>query len=231
MNGRSDCAAFHEQLVEAAYGELSGPAMDSLAAHVATCDTCRQESESLRATRRALRAALAAPPPDASATLVVMPRAPRITPRWGRLAAAAAVLALVAVAFSRAEVAVGAGGTTVSFRLRRGGPETPPEIETASSAVLAALRELRSRDLNSREALPRALAEEFDRRSVAIRESQDAALARLIDEIDRRRAQDLGFVLSQMGSLEQRTGVEMARTQQLLQYAMLSQPGDVDSAR
>jgi len=230
MNERPACAGFQEALVEAAYGELSGAAADALAAHVAECKACRDESDSLGATRRSLRAALAAPSHDPLATLILLPRERRTTRRWPRLAAAAALLALVALAFSRAEVSVGAGGTTVSFELR-GKTGTPPEIEADSAAVLAALRELRARDREAREQLPKALAEELDRRSVAIRASQDAALARLVDEIDRRRAQDLGFVLSQMGSLEQRTGVEMARTQQLLQYAMLAQPAGADSAR
>jgi len=230
MNERPACAGFQEALVEAAYGELSGAAADALAAHLAECKACRDESDSLGATRRSLRAALAAPSHDPLATLILLPRERRTTRRWPRLAAAAALLALVALAFSRAEVSVGAGGTTVSFELR-GKTGTPPEIEADSAAVLAALRELRARDREAREELPKALAEELDRRSVAIRASQDAALARLVDEIDRRRAQDLGFVLSQMGSLEQRTGVEMARTQQLLQYAMLAQPAGADSAR
>lgn len=226
MNGRSGCAAYQERLLEAAYEELGGEAMQMLAAHLATCEPCREEAESLRATRRRLRGALAAPSHDLTGTLVVMPRATRPALRWLRLAAAAALLLAVAIAFSRAEVTVGAGGTTVSFRLGGGSAAASPDPEAASTAVLAALRALRERDT-----LPEALAQELDRRAVAARESQDAALARLVDEIDRRRAQDLGFVLTQVGSLEQRTGVEMARTQQLLQYAVLAQDDAVDSLR
>jgi hypothetical protein len=230
MSERSGCAAFQEALVEAAYGEISGNAADALAAHLVGCSSCREESDSLRATRRSLRAALAAPSQDASGTLIILPRE-RATFRWPRLAAAAAILALLAVALTRADVSVGAGGTTISFRLRNADPGAPSANEVEAAAVLAALRDLRERDRQAREALPKAVAEELDRRSVALRASQDAALARLVDEIDRRRAQDLGFVLNQMGSLEQRTGVEMARTQQWLQYAVLAQPTGLDSVR
>lgn len=231
MKGQSDCAVYQERLVEAAYGELADVATELLAAHLAGCESCRAESDSLHATRRLLRGALAAPSLDPSSTVVVMPRMAPRSPRWLRLAAAAAILALVAVAFGRAEIVVGEGGTTVSFRVRGGGAEATSAAETTSAVVLAALRELRARDAQAREALPKALAQEFDRRDITLRESQDLALARLVDEIDRRRAQDLGFVLNQMGSLEQRTGVEMARTQQLLQYAVMAQPGGVDTVR
>ena len=231
MTGRSDCAAFQEHLVEAAYGELTSAAAELLAAHLAICERCREESDWLGASRQALRTALAAPSHDAPGTLMVLPRATRSSPRWLHVAAAAALLALVALALSRAEVAIGPSGTSVTFRLLGDRAASPTEAETASAAVLAALRDLRSRDAQARAGLTQVLAQEMNRHAVAVREAQDAALAQLVGDIDRRRAQDLGFVLNQMGSFEQRTGVEMARTQQLAQYAVLAQSGRVESVR
>ena len=74
MTGRSDCAAFQEHLVEAAYGELTSAAAELLAAHLAICERCREESDWLGASRQALRTALAAPSHDAPGTLMVLPR-------------------------------------------------------------------------------------------------------------------------------------------------------------
>jgi len=231
MSGERACEAFRERLVEAAYGEPAGRAVDDLETHLAACEPCRAERESLRAVRQAVRRALAAPAHQPAGAVLVMPRATHRAPRWLSLAAAAALLALVAVALSRAEVAVGPGGASLSFRLLGEGAARPAEGDANSALVLAALRDLRQRETQSRDALPHVLAQELDRRALAVRESQDAALARLVDEIDRRRAQDLGFVLNRMGSLETRTGAEMARTQQLLQFAVLRQEGATDKVR
>ena len=217
---RQECDAIRELLVGDVYDEIEPPDRARLAAHLERCPDCREEVESLRGTRRALRAAFAAVPSAPPSTLVLMPRRPALASRPLWLAAAAALVGLAALALARAEISFGPQGTSVSLRLSGPAPVDSPAQAALPGEVVAALARLEARGAEERQRLLRAVSEELDRRDAADRGERQASLARLVDELDRRRAQDLGYLLSRMGTLEERTGEEVARTQQILQYAM-----------
>ena len=90
---KSECQQFREMLSPYIDGELSTPEKTRVERHIAACDLCRRELESLRATVGLLRrASLVAPP----RSFTIAARAPRRHPvAWGALRAATAVAVLV----------------------------------------------------------------------------------------------------------------------------------------
>ena len=90
---KSECQQLREMLSPYIDGELSTPEKTRVERHIAACDSCRRELESLRATVGLLRrASLVAPP----RSFTIAARAPRRHPvAWGALRAATAVAVLV----------------------------------------------------------------------------------------------------------------------------------------
>ncbi len=102
--------ALREQLLDLAYGELSGHARRAVEKHVAGCDGCRAELERIRVTRRAMSALPPEPAPDHGESVLLAAareaarakereRPPRLLPGWlwGATIGALGVAAVVAV--------------------------------------------------------------------------------------------------------------------------------------
>jgi len=218
------CEMIRERIVETLYEETTPEGLAELAEHLAACPRCHREEESLRETRGLLRSAWPDPIPLPGSRVLVLGR-PQPRRRWrtaGWAAAAAVVLTAVA-ALLNPRIGIVADGVTLSLgwpaRARGLSADERAEMEAALKAAEEGIR--RQQAAQQAEIL-RALEDELDRRDARGGEERDAALASLLDDVDRRRVRDLRLLLSEVGSLETRTGREMARTNEWVRYAVLA---------
>ena len=202
------CETFRDGMMEVLYGEASADERRRWERHATDCGACRAELSDLQDVRAGIESARPAEPAAGPAPVLVLRPSVPLFHRAALLAAAGALVAVAAVGL---------------FRLERvAGPGADPRSSAANvEALIGAVQELARRGEGERAELVGALREELGRRDEAWRAAERHALAGILEEFDRRRQQDLSYVMSQLGSLERRTGQEVARTNQMLQMAML----------
>jgi hypothetical protein len=217
-----ECNVFRDEMLDVLYGEADAATRRRFQDHEAHCAACREELSGLRRLRQDL-AAWPLPPasrlPAAGRTRLYRPLA----------VAAGLVLALgAALGLSGSEVRYGEGH--VAFRLGR---QTAPADEPAVEQRLAAL-EARQRD--EMQALRAELARVKDARnddvllarvSDMIRRSElrqtelvGASMASLRDETEARRRYDLAQVGAGLSYLDGKTGLQAARTTELMGHVL-----------
>ena len=81
--------------------------------------------------------------------------------------------------------------------------------------------ELRAEASSQREVLLAAFRTELERKQRQDADDLEVVLAALLDDLDGRRNHDLRYLMAELGSLEVRTGREMARTNQFLEQVAL----------
>jgi anti-sigma factor RsiW len=212
-----DCHAFRDEMMDVLYGEASPVVARRLEEHQATCRECRDELASFRRLRRDL-ATWQVPPGLGRARAFISSARPY-------LVAAAAVVLLVmgGLAVRGSEVRYENG--RFAFRL---GPA--PQVD-ALPAALAAHEERHRREIQGlRAALgsPRTDEEETLRkvqRMIAESEARQSAflnagLARLEDRTEARRQYDLAQVGAGFSYLDGKTGLQAARTTELMGHVL-----------
>jgi hypothetical protein len=211
-----DCKQWNENWVAYLYDECSSDERDTIEAHLDSCDSCREQMDSLAATRRAMESSateIVAPP-----RVIVLPAAPRTTSAWsfaGGFAAAAAVLAIGIfigmVFFSSERVILQADG------------DIPDSVETGrlGSEPNAAYRQIRNEyaQLDDRLGrienwLPEPQGE--TRPALATMDRVQMAVGDLNQRFDLRRAEDLRFVVEWILTTDQESRLRDARTLQAL---------------
>jgi hypothetical protein len=232
-----------EALVAYVYDEVDAELGAAITTHQASCAACEADVAGLGGVRRAL--GLWTPPaPPLRFSIVADTEASRPTrsgwqavPYWAQVAAATLALA-VGAAVANVQVRHDAGGWTMST-----GWMTPRVAPAAAAApgsaewqpALAALEESLRREFaasHTVDAAPAAVAA-----STSIDQTTVARVRTLIQESERRQQQELALRLTQfgrdldlqrradlvridqgIGSLEGRTGAEVARQREMLNY-------------
>lgn len=208
------CEEFRDRMIDVLYGEADRPSAREWESHERACAPCREEMRALRGLRRDL------------AEWTVRPAAavPALRPPRPWLAAAAAVLAATgAVALAAgADVRVGGGGVTI--RLGRadeaGLADALRAQEGRQQAALAALEaRMASRPATSAVAMDdvlRLIRDSESRQAVLI----DAGLRDLAERTDAQRRQDLAQISAGLSYVEGRTGLQVARTTELMGHVL-----------
>lgn len=231
-----------ETLVAYLYDDIDDAARAAVARHLAGCARCRDEVAALGGVRQAL-GAWTPPVPDLEFTIVpasavsnvVRPQvsAWQAVPRWAQLVAATLALA-VGASIANVQVRHDAGGWTLTTGwLAPAAPAAPPAAspdvrwqEALTSLEQSLRREMAARPVSVAPAAPatadaetlarvRALIEASERR-----QQQELAL-RLTQfgrDIDLQRRADLVRVEQGIGQLEGRTGAEVARQREAINY-------------
>jgi hypothetical protein len=156
--------AFHDRLLDLAYGELSPREAREVEAHSASCPECGAELARIRATRQTMAALPEEPAPDAGERILLAAareaagarRPARLFPRWGWAVSVAATLVVVgAVSYrilamrapdERAETALlgnGAYRAAPAPEAADARAVTPPEAEPEREAPRATTRDER----------------------------------------------------------------------------------------
>lgn len=196
------CDEFRDRMLDVLYGEGDAAGAREFEAHQQDCADCRDELRALRGLRRDLRE-WTAPPLRSAARGDAVPRR-----RWLPLAAA---------------IALGiAGGITLAASHSR------------IDALTAALREQDQRHRAEIAALQSGAASSATERAVTledvrrlIRESEgrqslvlDASLRGLAERSDAQRREDLAQINAGLDYLEGRTGLQVARTTELMGHVL-----------
>jgi hypothetical protein len=221
---KPNCDAMKQLLMEHLYGEIADPDRDRLDSHLKTCGACREELKGFQAVRTRLQAARQLEAPVESPRVVFLGRPRRRgLVRYAQLAAAAAVILVASLGLFNARLSWTAQGPEVSLSLRPTavGLSEADRLALEQEARLAATK-LREDAATHRDILATAFREELDRRERQDAKDLEAILGSLLEDLDRRRNQDLRYLLAELGSLEMRTGREMARTNQMVEMAVLS---------
>jgi hypothetical protein len=220
------CESHRDALLDVLYGEADPVVARRVDEHLASCGDCRDELASLREVRGDLArwelpSGLRGPQPAAR---------PVWRRGWWPPAAAAAVLLLAlggALGLSGSELRYEEG--RVSFRLGRGASSPPPSLASRDlEARLLALEARHQETLLAVKALaatPPAPGGEHllprMERLIADSEARQALLleARLEDQVERaeqQRRYDLAQVSAGLSYLDGKTGLQVARTTQLM---------------
>lgn len=216
----NDCESLRERMMEVLYDEADAPTRRRLQEHLQACEGCRDEMAGLGRVRRALQEARTDVPEVPPSRVVFLGRpAPRPWARAARWAAAAALAAAALLGIFQARIEVGGQGFTLAFG---GDASRQAMLGQVRQEIDAALASVRAEGDRERAALLAAFQQDLQRREDTRRRAQNAAFHRLATDWETVRQQDLGFLLTQLGSLEERTGQEMQRTQELLRYAVLA---------
>jgi hypothetical protein len=141
--------------------------------------------------------------------------------RYAQLAAAAAVLLVASLGLLNARLGWTEAGPEVSFGFRPAAAGLSAEDRQLVERAGAAAEELREEAASQREVILGAFRTELERKQRQDADELEGVLAALLDDLEGRRNQDLRYLMAQLGSLEVRTGREMARTHQLLEQAVL----------
>jgi len=216
-----ECNAFRDEMLDVLYGEADAAAHRRFDEHQAACPACRQEIAGLRRLRRDLAA---------------WPLPPALRPRRGRSArawrvlpvAAGVVLALgAALGFSGSELRYDEG--RIAFRLGRAPAAVPDRtvderiaaLEARHRAEIQALRADLAQAKDEGDAVLLARVSEMIRGSEA-RQAVivGASMASLRDENDAKRRYDLAQVGAGLSYLEGKTGLQAARTTELMGHVL-----------
>jgi len=191
------CEEFRDRMIDVLYGEADRASAREWEGHERACAACRDEMGALRGVRRDLAAWTVRP-----AAPVPAFRAPRT---W--LAVAAGLLAATAAVF-------------VSARADARVAEALRVQDESHRAALAALEaRLASRPAASAVALDdiqRLIRESESRQAVLI----DAGLRDLAERTDAQRRQDLAQISAGLSYVEGRTGLQVARTTELMGHVL-----------
>lgn len=199
-----ECTQYREAALEALYGEAEPDTVRRLDQHLEQCAGCRDEMAAFRGVRRQL----------ASYTLPVArtaPAWPRVAWRTGLAAAAAVILALSAAAvFARiaslesrlAEQERRHGRELAALRASLGSTGPAAEGEAVDTAQLRRVQELLK---SSEERQDRRLAD---------------SLRQLAERSEAQRRLDLARVRAGLSYLDGRSGLQAARTAELMGYVL-----------
>ena len=220
-----DCDAYRDDLMDVLYGEADPATARRFQEHQARCAACREEVASLRRVRRDLDGWVLAP-------RVASRVKPLLRPRY--LAAAAAVLLSVtsgALVLAKGELRYPNG--QVAFRVAAPAPEVAElrqllrEQEERHQQALLELRTAQpaatapgDRDALLRE-VARLVHESETRQSAAFA----AGLNELADRTESQRRVDFARMSAGLSLLESRTGLQAARTTELMGKVVLASQG------
>jgi hypothetical protein len=217
----TECTAFRDDLLDVLYGEAGADVRRRFAEHARGCAACEQELAALRGVRTRL-AAWSLP-----AALQPRPAARRAWPPALAAAAGVALALLGAFALAGSEVRYDQNG--VALQLGRGGRGTEryeqrlAALEARQREELAALRAelVRVRQETEDAALSRVarLLEASEARQAVL---LGASMASLRDEADARRRYDLAQVGAGLSYLDGKTGLQAARTTELMGHVLLA---------
>ena len=208
------CEEFRERMLDVLYGEADAASVRAWDGHERACGACGEEMRALRGLRG-----------DLAAWTV---RPARAVPAFGTprtwLAVAAGLLAATAAVglVAGAEVSVAGGGVTI--RLGRpddaGLDQALRAQEERQRAALAAFEaRMASRPSTSAVSLDdvRRLVRESESRQAVL---FDAGLRDLAERTDAQRRQDLAQISAGLSYVEGRTGLQVARTTELMGHVL-----------
>jgi hypothetical protein len=212
-----ECSLLREQLIETLYAEASPEVAARVEEHLAVCPACRQELAALRGVRRELQR-WEAPP-------TVRTRSPRRRlDRVPALAAAAAVLIALggALALLGSELRYEEG--RVTFRMGRDAgaverllAEQEQRHRQEIEALRASLSDVRGHDDQPVLTRVEQLIRESEARQAAL---LNASLAGVEARGEAQRRYDLARVSAGLSYLDGKTGEQVARTTELVGYAL-----------
>jgi|SRR5919198_2256831 hypothetical protein len=217
-----ECSAFRDEMLDVLYGEADAASRRRFEEHQRECGACREEIASLRRLRRDLAAWTV---PSESRRLLTWVRS---RPLRALAAAASLLLALGgSLALSGADVRYEDG--RVSLRMGRPSSGVPAsEVEALIGAAEARHRQeiaaLRSEIARARDDGQAAM---LARVSEMIRESEarqavlvSASMADLREQSEAQRRYDLAQVGAGLSYLEGKTGLQVARTTELMGHVL-----------
>lgn len=216
-----ECNTFRDEMLDVLYGEADAAAERRFEEHQAACPACRQEMAGLRRLRRDL-AAWPLPP-------ALRPRRALAAGGWRALRVAAGVLLALgaALGLSGSELRYDEG--RLAFRLGRASEavrdrtvdERIAALEARHRAEIQALRTDLARVEGEGDAVLLARVSEMIRRSEARQAVLvGASMASLRDETDAQRRYDLAQVGAGLSFLEGKTGLQAARTTELMGHVL-----------
>jgi hypothetical protein len=216
-----ECNGFRDEMMDVLYGEADPATRRRFDEHQAACPACRQEIAGLRRLRRGLAAWSL--PPALHARRGRANRARRALP-----VAAGVVLALgAALGLSGSELSYREG--RVALRLGRASAAVPDRtvneriaaLEARHRAEMEVLRADLARAKDESEAVVLARVSEMIRGSEARQAVLvGASMASLRDENDAKRRYDLAQVGAGLSYLEGKTGLQAARTTELMGHVL-----------
>jgi hypothetical protein len=216
-----ECNAFRNEMLDVLYGEADAATQRRFDEHQAGCPACRQEIAGLRRLRRDLAAW---PLP-----LALRPRRALAARVWRALPVAAGVILALgaALGLSGSELRYEEG--RLAFRLGRASVAVPDRtvdermaaLEARHRAEIQALRAGLARLEGAGDAALLARVSEMIRRSEARQAVLvGASMASLRDETDAKRRYDLAQVGAGLSFLEGKTGLQAARTTELMGHVL-----------
>lgn len=217
-----ECNVFRDEMLDVLYGEADAATHRRFQEHQASCAACREELSGLRRLRQDLAAW---PLPS-----VQRPRAAGAAHAWRPLAVAAGVLLALAGALGLSGSELRYGQGNFAFRLGRKSGEAPDRAVERRIAALEArhrdeMRALRA-DLDrvkvrDDDSVLLARVSEMIRRSEARQTALvGTSMASLRDETDAKRRYDLAQVGAGLSYLEGKTGMQAARTTELMGHVL-----------
>ena len=214
-----DCESVREGRLEALYGEADGPTLELVRKHEAACALCREESAAFGALRRDLAQWTLFEP--AAHRAVARP----LVPRW--LAVAATVLLALggSLGLARPEVTWSDGSVRLSFGDRADASRTLA-VDADRRQQIESLRAA----LERVEARPLAAATSFsDRTDIeALLKSSEERQRRAFEtrfetlsgQLATQRRVDFARMSAGLAYLDQRSGRDVARTNELMGYVL-----------
>jgi hypothetical protein len=216
----TECTAFRDDLLDVLYGEADAEARGRFAAHERSCASCREELAGFRRLRSDL-AAWSLPPG-------IQPARPARSFGRPALAAAAGLVLALAGAFTLSGSELSYDERGLAVHLGRGRAAAAYEerlaaLEARQQQEIADLRaELtRVRTETERSTIRRVgemLQDSEARQAVLV----GASMASLRAEADARRRYDLAQVGAGLSYLEGKTGLQAARTTELMGHVLLA---------
>lgn len=204
-----ECDALREDLIDVLYGEASPAAVRRVEEHQAACPSCREEMAALHRLRGGLTAWKVPPGPGATLRRRAVPR-----PAW-LAAAAAVVLALGAGFVWSRSAAAGPGGADVRRALEEQEARHHLEIEALKASFARSASESQATLLNRMEDMIR---ESEARQTFAL----EASLADFSQKAEAQRRYDLAQVSAGLSYLDGKSGLQAARTAELMGHVLLA---------
>ena len=236
-----------ETLVAYLYDDIDPAMREAIARHLPGCARCRDEVAALGGVRQALSEWTPPSPalrftvvPESAVSHVVTPQVPawQTVPRWAQAIAAMLALA-VGASVANVQVRHDGGGWSVSTGWLTPAPATAaatPDAESTWRPALASLEESLRREFSARPAAPTAVAtapapaapsdsETLARVRALVeasekRQQQELALrlTQFVRDVEMQRRADLVRINQGFGQLEGRTGAEVERQREAINY-------------
>ncbi len=214
MESKKDCN--QEAMIEVLYGEADQPTERTVRAHQEVCPTCRDEFAALREVRRSLAAWTL---PESC-----KPRPKRLHSVWRPPLAAAAALLLAlgaSLGLSGSELSYRDG--SLAFRLGRGQDvsrllaQQEDRHRREREQMRATLLQPAPRD---EQALLRAVRQLIDESQQRQSRALETRLVDLRRQTEAQRRYDLAQVAASLSYLEGKTGLQMAKTTELMGHVI-----------